>query len=92
LCWCAQGCQEFTTHVMNLLREQSRTRPITPKEIERMVNIIHKKFNSIQVGQIGIYRYPALLNYFIILCKISFSFSLSIILPVSLNFSPFPWV
>merc|ERR1711892_1571554 len=44
-----QGCQEFTTHVMNLLREQSRTRPITPKEIDRMVNIIHKKFNSIQV-------------------------------------------
>ena len=44
-----QGCQEFTTHVMNLLREQSRTRPITPKEIERMVSIIHKKFNSIQV-------------------------------------------
>jgi len=44
-----QGCQEFTTHVMNLLREQSRTRPITPKEIERMVNIIHKKFNSIQI-------------------------------------------
>ncbi|GIX70638.1 homeobox protein extradenticle [Caerostris extrusa] len=45
--WCA--CNEFTTHVMNLLREQSRTRPITPKEIERMVQIIHKKFNSIQV-------------------------------------------
>merc|ERR1711988_1558992 len=44
-----QGCQEFTTHVMNLLREQSRTRPITPKEIERMVNIIHRKFSSIQV-------------------------------------------
>merc|ERR1719499_1298199 len=44
-----QGCQEFTTHVMNLLREQSRTRPITPKEIERMVNIIHKKFTKIQV-------------------------------------------
>jgi hypothetical protein len=37
-------------HVMNLLREQSRTRPITPKEIERMVQIIHKKFNSIQVS------------------------------------------
>ena len=60
---------------MNLLREQSRTRPITPKEIERMVilreinviinvinyycphgddcndqvNIIHKKFNTIQI-------------------------------------------
>lgn len=44
-----QACNEFTTHVMNLLREQSRTRPITPKEIERMVNIIHKKFSSIQV-------------------------------------------
>ena len=34
---------------MNLLREQSRTRPITPKEIERMVQIIHRKFNDIQV-------------------------------------------
>merc|ERR1719347_885077 len=44
-----QACQEFTTHVMNLLREQSRTRPITPKEIERMVAIIHRKFSSIQM-------------------------------------------
>ncbi|KAE8747093.1 hypothetical protein FOCC_FOCC006093 [Frankliniella occidentalis] len=44
-----QACSEFTTHVMNLLREQSRTRPITPKEIERMVQIIHKKFSSIQM-------------------------------------------
>merc|ERR1711936_247086 len=44
-----QSCQEFTTHVMNLCREQSRTRPITPKEIERMVQIIQKKFTSIQV-------------------------------------------
>merc|ERR1719284_303954 len=44
-----QGCQEFTTHVMNLLREQSRTRPITPKEIERMVKIINKKFAGIQI-------------------------------------------
>jgi len=43
------GCQEFTTHVMNLLREQSRTRPITPKEIERMVKIINKKFTTIQI-------------------------------------------
>lgn len=34
---------------MNLLREQSRTRPISPKEIERMVNIIHRKFSSIQM-------------------------------------------
>ncbi|XP_032906807.1 pre-B-cell leukemia transcription factor 3-like isoform X2 [Amblyraja radiata] len=44
-----QACSEFTTHVMNLLREQSRTRPISPKEIERMVSIIHRKFNSIQM-------------------------------------------
>ena len=43
-----QACNEFTTHVMNLLREQSRTRPITPKEIERMVQIVHRKFLSIQ--------------------------------------------
>jgi hypothetical protein len=35
--------------VMNLLREQSRTRPISPKEIERMVAIIHRKFSSIQM-------------------------------------------
>merc|ERR1719412_1323828 len=44
-----QACNEFTTHVMNLLREQSRTRPITPKEIERMVQIVHRKFLSIQI-------------------------------------------
>ncbi|KAA0716912.1 Pre-B-cell leukemia transcription factor 1 Homeobox protein PBX1 Homeobox protein PRL [Triplophysa tibetana] len=44
-----QACNEFTTHVMNLLREQSRTRPISPKEIERMVNIIHHKFSTIQM-------------------------------------------
>uniref|UniRef100_A0A3Q4G8F1 Pre-B-cell leukemia homeobox 2 n=1 Tax=Neolamprologus brichardi TaxID=32507 RepID=A0A3Q4G8F1_NEOBR len=43
-----QACTEFTTHVMNLLREQSRTRPVTPREIERMVAIIHRKFSSIQ--------------------------------------------
>ncbi|XP_077576269.1 pre-B-cell leukemia transcription factor 2 [Stigmatopora nigra] len=43
-----QACTEFTTHVMNLLREQSRTRPVTPREIERMVGIIHRKFSSIQ--------------------------------------------
>jgi len=29
-----QACAEFTTHVMNLLREQSRIRPITPKVID----------------------------------------------------------
>ncbi|XP_026216218.1 pre-B-cell leukemia transcription factor 1-like [Anabas testudineus] len=42
-----QACNEFTGHVMNLLREQSRTRPISPKEIERMVEIIHRKFSAI---------------------------------------------
>ncbi|XP_053871152.1 LOW QUALITY PROTEIN: pre-B-cell leukemia transcription factor 2 [Malaclemys terrapin pileata] len=44
-----QACNEFTTHVMNLLREQSRTRPVAPREIERMVGIIHRKFSSIQM-------------------------------------------
>merc|ERR1719323_171224 len=44
-----QGCEEFTTHVMTLLREQSRLRPITQKEIERMVKIINKKFTAIQM-------------------------------------------
>ncbi len=39
---------------MNLLREQSRTRPITPKEIERMVQIIHKKFSSIQARSVSV--------------------------------------
>nr|NP_001072003.1 transcription factor protein [Ciona intestinalis]BAE06640.1 transcription factor protein [Ciona intestinalis] len=44
-----QACNEFTSHVMNLLREQSRTRPISNKEIERMIAIITKKFNNIQL-------------------------------------------
>ncbi|KAI1236506.1 Pre-B-cell leukemia transcription factor 1, partial [Lamprotornis superbus] len=43
------ACNEFTTHVMNLLREQSRTRPIASAEIERMVGVIHGKFSSIQM-------------------------------------------
>uniref|UniRef100_A0A8C4NYN3 Pre-B-cell leukemia transcription factor 1 n=1 Tax=Dicentrarchus labrax TaxID=13489 RepID=A0A8C4NYN3_DICLA len=44
-----QACNEFTDHVMNLLREQSRTRPVSPKEIERKVGIIHRKFSTIQM-------------------------------------------
>ncbi|XP_068606842.1 pre-B-cell leukemia transcription factor 1-like [Brachionichthys hirsutus] len=44
-----QACNEFTDHVMNLLREQSRTRPVLPKEIKRMVGIIHRKFSTIQI-------------------------------------------
>lgn len=43
-----QACNEFTDHVMNLLREQSRTRPISPKEIECTVSIIQRKFMDIQ--------------------------------------------
>ena len=35
--------------MVNLLREQSRTRPIAPKEIERMVSIIRKKFAAIEM-------------------------------------------
>ncbi|XP_035684875.1 pre-B-cell leukemia transcription factor 1-like isoform X3 [Branchiostoma floridae] len=44
-----QACNEFTTHVVNLLREQSQIRPIAPKEIERMISIIRKKFSAIQI-------------------------------------------
>ena len=50
-----QASNEFTTHVMNLLREQSRFRPITPKEIERTVQIIQRKFVTIQVSIIFTY-------------------------------------
>ncbi|XP_039723931.1 pre-B-cell leukemia transcription factor 4 isoform X2 [Pteropus medius] len=44
-----QACHEFTTHVTNLLREQSRIRPVLPEEMERMVGIIHSKFSAIQM-------------------------------------------
>ncbi|XP_066580682.1 pre-B-cell leukemia transcription factor 2 isoform X2 [Amia ocellicauda] len=43
-----QACSEFQSHVMNLLREQSRTRPVSAREIEAMVGVIHRKFGSIQ--------------------------------------------
>lgn len=49
VCICLQACNEFTTHVVNLLREQSRTRPVAPKEIERMVSIIRRKFAAIEM-------------------------------------------
>ena len=79
-----QACNEFTTHVMNLLREQSRTRPITPKEIERMVQIIHKKFSSIQVSifcfELGIVRHLLYRYYkFIFISKIRNAFSQDLI-------------
>uniref|UniRef100_H0WWB8 PBX homeobox 4 n=1 Tax=Otolemur garnettii TaxID=30611 RepID=H0WWB8_OTOGA len=44
-----QACHEFTMHVTNLLREQSRMRPVSPKEIEHMVGVIHSKFSAIQM-------------------------------------------
>ena len=44
-----QACSEFTTHVVNLLTEQSRIRPIAPKEIERMVSVVRKKFTGIEM-------------------------------------------
>lgn len=40
---------EFTTHTIQLLRDQGNTRPITTGEIDRMVSIIRKNFCSIQV-------------------------------------------
>ena len=44
-----RACTEFTTHTVHLLRDQAKTRPITPREIDRMVHIIKRKFSSIQV-------------------------------------------
>ncbi|XP_026633572.1 pre-B-cell leukemia transcription factor 4 isoform X3 [Microtus ochrogaster] len=44
----SQACREFTTHVTNLLREQSRVRPVSSKEMEHMVGVIHSKFSAIQ--------------------------------------------
>jgi len=43
------ACQEFTQHVQNLLREQSRTRPISQREIQRTITIISRRFNQIQL-------------------------------------------
>ena len=34
------ACGEFTSHVHNLLREQSRTRPISSREISRTIALI----------------------------------------------------
>lgn len=42
-------CEDFCRHVNTLLREQSRIRPITEREIQRMVIVIRKKFSSIQL-------------------------------------------
>ncbi|CDI98526.1 pre B cell leukemia transcription factor 3 [Echinococcus multilocularis] len=42
------ACDEFTGHVINLLREQSRSRPISSTEIDLMVGIIRRKFRAIE--------------------------------------------
>ena len=44
-----RACDEFTTHVVHLLKDQAKTRPISSKEIDKMVLIIRKKFSSIQM-------------------------------------------
>ncbi|XP_071275820.1 pre-B-cell leukemia transcription factor 1-like isoform X3 [Agelaius tricolor] len=44
-----QACSEFTAHVLSLLREQSRTRPIGAREMQSMVGTIQGKFSSIQL-------------------------------------------
>ncbi|KAM9103985.1 LOW QUALITY PROTEIN: pre-B-cell leukemia transcription factor 4 [Megaptera novaeangliae] len=44
-----QACREFSTRVTSLLREQSRMRPVSPKEVEHVLGILHGKFNSVQM-------------------------------------------
>lgn len=42
-----QACNEFTTHVMNLLREQSRTRLVMPRhciDLFKKIKISHSKY------------------------------------------------
>ncbi len=42
-------CNDFCSHIVTLLREQSQIRPISEREIERMVLIIRNKFSTIQL-------------------------------------------
>ena len=44
-----RACSEFTTHTVHLLKDRAKTRPIAPREIDRMVQLIRRKFCSIQV-------------------------------------------
>lgn len=44
-----QACREFTRHVLTLLREQSRTRPIHAQEMEAVLAAIQGRFSSIQL-------------------------------------------
>lgn len=41
-----QTCSEITTHVMNLLRKQSCTRLVAPREMELMVSTIQKQLEQ----------------------------------------------
>uniref|UniRef100_A0A914CX56 Homeobox domain-containing protein n=1 Tax=Acrobeloides nanus TaxID=290746 RepID=A0A914CX56_9BILA len=43
-----QHCNEFTSHVHALLRDQKQIRPISENEIENVVETIKKKFSGIQ--------------------------------------------
>ena len=43
------SCLQFTTHTIQLLKDQAKFRPIAPREMDRMVQIIRRKFSSIQV-------------------------------------------
>uniref|UniRef100_A0A7E4W636 Homeobox domain-containing protein n=1 Tax=Panagrellus redivivus TaxID=6233 RepID=A0A7E4W636_PANRE len=43
------ACEQFTQHVVQLLKEQCNIRPILKPEMDKMVSIIQKKFSLIQV-------------------------------------------
>jgi pre-B-cell leukemia transcription factor 1 len=43
------ACNRFTTLMLNILQEQSQIRPITIKEMRRMVQIVQRKFVTIQM-------------------------------------------
>lgn len=44
-----EACEQFTNHVVQLLKEQCNIRPILKPEMDKMVSIIQKKFSSIQM-------------------------------------------
>lgn len=44
-----KNSNDFCTHVLTLLHEQSNVRPITPEEISHMISIVRKKLCLIQI-------------------------------------------
>ncbi|CAF0763675.1 unnamed protein product, partial [Adineta ricciae] len=44
-----KNSNDFCTHVITLIHEQSRVRPITPEEISHMISIVRKKLCLIQI-------------------------------------------